>query len=312
MEKKHEILRIFPASIRQIFQTLYLDYDKLQEIRFRAGLPLVLVYKNKEYFVNAKEGLSEVDNIPYIVSANEIKETLEYVSSYSLYAFEEEIKQGFITIQGGHRVGIAGKAIMEGGGIKGMKYISYLHIRFAHQVFGCANPVMSYVKQGREFFHTLIISPPMCGKTTLLRDMIRQISDGGMNVSVVDERSEIGASYHGMPQNDLGKRTDLLDCCPKAIGMMMVIRTMSPEVIAVDEIGNKEDVDALHYAMNCGCKMLATVHGTTLDDLKKRPYLSQLVKEQFFERYVFLSKEKTVGQVDLILDKDGNVLADLR
>lgn len=310
MGKQDEVLRIFSANIRHILTDMYLDFEQLQEIRLRAGQPLMVVYKNHEYFVNAKEGLCEVENIPYIVSVNEIRETLEYVSHYSLYAFEEEVKQGFITIQGGHRVGMSGKAVMENGMVKSMKHISFLHIRFAHQIYGCADPVMRYIKEGNLFYHTLIVSPPMCGKTTLLRDIIRQASDGGLNVSVVDERSEIGACYHGVPGNDLGKRTDILDCCPKAVGMMMVIRTMAPSVIAVDELGNKEDVDAIHYVINCGCRILATVHGNSLEDLKRRPFLSALVQEQFFERYIFLNREEKVGQISMILDKDGNRLTD--
>lgn len=311
MGKQDEILRIFPINIRQILTGMYLDFEQLQEIRLRAEKPLMIVYKNYEYFVNAKEGLCKVENIPYIVSANEVRETLEYVSNYSLYAFEEEVKQGFITIQGGHRVGISGKAVMENGTVKSMKHISFLHIRFAHQIYGCADPVMHYVKEGDAFYHTLIVSPPMCGKTTLLRDIIRQTSDGGLNVSVVDERSEIGACYHGVPENDLGKRTDVLDCCPKAVGMMMVIRTMAPSVIAVDEIGNREDVEAVHYVMNCGCKLLATVHGNSLEDIKRRPYLSTLVQEQFFERYIFLTRREKVGQIGMILDRDGKWLTGL-
>jgi stage III sporulation protein AA len=157
------------------------------------------------------------------ITKNEIRETMEYISNYSLYAFEDEIRQGFITINGGHRIGIAGKIIIENDEIKGMKHISFINIRLAHQVKGCANKVIPYLidEKTKGIYHTLIISPPRCGKTTLLRDIIRQLSDGnsrypGMNVGVVDERSEIGACYMGTPQNDLGIRTDVLDCCPKA------------------------------------------------------------------------------------------------
>ena len=150
------------------------------------------------------------------VSQKDLKETLEYISDYSLYAFEEEIRQGFITIQGGHRIGLAGKAVTDRDKIRSMKYISFINIRFSHQIRGCGNKVMPYLYEHGEVFHTLIVSPPRCGKTTLLRDVIRQISDGtekvpGMTVGVVDERSEIGACYQGIPQNDLGIRTDILD-----------------------------------------------------------------------------------------------------
>jgi stage III sporulation protein AA len=159
-------------------------------------------------------------------------------------------------------------------------------------------------------YHTLIISPPRCGKTTLLRDMIRQISDGndyvkGCSVGVVDERSELAGSYQGIPQNQMGIRTDVLDGCPKAEGMLMLIRSMSPQVIAVDEIGAPDEVQAIKYAMHCGCKMIATVHGESLEEIRRKPLLEQMISEQCFERYVVLSNRRRVGKIANIYDKDG-------
>ena len=173
--------------------------------------------------------------------------------------------------------------------------------------------VMPYLYEKGEFLHTLILSPPRSGKTTLLRDMIRQISDGtgfngGLTVGVVDERSEIGACYQGEPQNELGIRTDILDCCPKALGMMMMIRTMSPQVIAVDEIGSREDLAAMEYVMNCGCKLIATVHGNSIDDIRQKPVLRRLVQERWFERYVLLSGRGKPGNVEEIYDARGTRL----
>ena len=247
------------------------------------------------------------------MSRNELKETMEYMSNYSLYAFEEEMKQGFLTIQGGHRIGVAGKTILDESGIKTMKFISFINVRLSHQVKGCASPVLPYLYDSEEILHTLIISPPRCGKTTLLRDLIRQISNGteahpGMTVGVVDERSEIGACYQGIPQNELGIRTDILDCCPKARGMMMLIRTMSPRVIAVDEIGSREDLEAVEYVMNCGCKLIATVHGSSIDDLKQKPVLRRLVEERIFERYIVLNNKGKIGNIDQIYDSRGTQL----
>lgn len=163
----------------------------------------------------------------------------------------------------------------------------------------------------------MIISPPRCGKTTLLRDIVRSVSDGdddkeGMTVGVVDERSEIGACYRGLPQNDLGMRTDVLDCCPKVDGMMMLIRSMSPQVIAVDEIGSIEDIEAIAYVINCGCKILATVHGKSIDDIKNKPVLRKLVEEKTFERYIVLNGSKKAGQVESIFDAMGNQLFDVK
>ena len=155
--------------------------------------------------------------------------------------------------------------------------------------------------------HTLIISPPMCGKTTLLRDLIRQVSDGnryleGKTVGVVDERSEIAGSYQGIPQNDLGIRTDILDCCPKAEGMMMLIRSMSPEVVAVDELGDYEDIHAIESVIHCGCKLFATVHGSSIDDMKRKPLMQRLMQEKVFERYIILQNKDRAGQVKAIFD----------
>ena len=313
MKTKDELLKIFSLKLRTILSKLKIDFDFLQEIRLRVNCPLMINYDNKEYFVS--ENASLVSN-PYhgvIITNNEIKETMEYISNYSLYAFEEEIRQGFITINGGHRIGITGKTIIQEDSIKGMKYISYINVRLAHQVKGCADIVIPYLvnKSIHGIYHTLLISPPKCGKTTLLRDIIRQISSGcshieGMNVGVVDERSEIGACYMGVPQNDLGIRTDILDCCPKAKGMMMLIRSMSPQIIAVDEIGSREDLEAIDYVISCGCKLIATVHGSSIEDIKSKPILGELLQNKLFERYVILNNVKQIGHLEEIYDSFGN------
>lgn len=312
-QKEEDLLKIFAASIRGLFIKNALDYDKLQEIRLRVMSPLLLQYENQEYYMDREGRLKKEPGNAYIVSKEDIKETVEYISNYSLYAYEEEIRQGFITVQGGHRVGMAGKVIMEKDGIKSMKYISFINIRLSHQIKGCADPLIPFITDGMEVRHTLIISPPRCGKTTLLRDLIRQLSNGskthrGVTVGVVDERSEIGACYMGTPQNDLGIRTDVLDCCPKARGMMMLIRTMAPEVIAVDEIGGRQDMEAIEYVRNCGCKLIATVHGSSIDDIRTKPLLRKLIQEHTFERYVVLGDTKSAGRITEVFDAQGNPL----
>lgn len=231
MNKKEDFMKIFTSQIRIILSKLQIDFEQLQEIRLRIQSPLLILYQNKEFYVREDGTLGGNRENAYIISKNEIKETMEYISNYSLYAYEEEMKQGFITIQGGHRIGLAGKVIMEKDMIKSMKYISFINVRLSHQMKGCADGILPYMIEENNVKHTLIISPPRCGKTTLLRDMIRQLSNGteyfkGVTVGVVDERSEIGACYMGVPQNELGVRTDILDCCPKAKGMLMLIRTM--------------------------------------------------------------------------------------
>lgn len=312
MNTKDELMKIFSLKLRTIFGKLQIDIDKLQEIRLRMNAPLLIYYGNREYFITEDAKLTGDPSLGIMINKNEIRETMEYISNYSLYAFEDEIRQGFITINGGHRIGISGKTIIQDDSIKGMKHISFINIRLAHQVKGCADPVLPYLinEVAGGIYHTLIISPPRCGKTTLLRDIIRQLSDGnrylaGMSVGVVDERSEIGACYMGVPQNELGIRTDILDCCPKAKGMMMLIRSMSPQIIAVDEIGSGEDLEAIDHVIGCGCKLIATVHGSSIEDIKGKPVLGELLMKKLFERYVILSNIKQIGHLEEIYDETG-------
>lgn len=312
MERKEEVLRVLSMKIRTLIANAGLDFSHVQELRLRVNGPLIVVYHNIEYFITRNAELKHNRKEAYIISQNEMRETLEYISNYSLYAFEDELRQGFITIQGGHRVGVAGKIILEGQKIKNMKHISFINIRLSHQIKGCADQVMSYIADKEKVYHTLIIAPPGGGKTTLLRDIIRQLSDGekgtGVTVGVVDERSEIAACYMGVPQNELGIRTDILDCCPKAEGMMMLIRSMSPKIIAVDEVGSREDIEAIEYVINCGCKLIATVHGSTIDDVRNKPLLGKLVKEKVFERYILLTGKKQLGEIEEIYDDRGTLL----
>lgn len=302
--KEERILNVLPGSIRRILHQEELEYGYLQEIKLRTEKPLLLTYKGSELIPGRQRGQ------PYYVTRDDIREMLEYISNYSLYAYEEEMKQGFITIEGGHRIGMTGQAIVEGGKVKNLKYISSINVRMSHEVLGCADTVFPYITRQKRLCHTLIVSPPGCGKTTLLRDLIRQISTGnryikGMSVGVVDERSEIGGCYMGVAQNQLGIRTDVLDGCPKAEGMIMIIRSMRPEIIAVDEIGTAEDVHAIEYAMHCGCKMLATVHSRSVEELKRRPMLGKMIEEERFERYIVLGCEQEVGRITGIYDERG-------
>lgn len=315
MNRKETVIKIFSNKIRMILGRMEMDFDEIQEIRLRVNAPLLIICKNLEFCVTSDGILSKNTKCAYQVSRQDLKETLEYVSNYSLYAFEEEIRQGFITIQDGHRVGLAGKVICDKDGVRSMKFISFMNVRLSHQICGCADWILPHLYNKGKLVHTLIISPPRCGKTTLLRDLIRQISNGnpyaaGMTVGVVDERSEIAACYQGIPQNDLGIRTDVLDCCPKASGMMMLIRTMAPQVIAVDEIGGREELEAMEYAMNCGCVLIATVHGSSIEDIRQKPILSRLFDEMWFERYVILENRENAGIAELVYDASGNRVAE--
>lgn len=300
--RKRQVVQVLAKPIVQCLEEERILFDHIQEIKLRIGKPLIIIYRGKERMWK-----------DVIVTKEEIKETLEYISNYSLYAYEHELKQGFITIEGGHRVGMAGQVIMEEGKIKNLKYISSINLRISHEVKNCADKIFPYITYNKQMYHTLLISPPRCGKTTLLRDIIRQVSDGNMwvkgcTVGVVDERSELGGCYLGNPQNEMGVRTDILDRCPKAEGMIMLIRSMAPQVIAVDEIGAQEDVHAIEYAMHCGCKMLATAHGYSMEEIQRKPIFEKLVQERQFERYVILSNRYQIGGIEAVYDENGSLL----
>lgn len=296
------IWKILPRRIRKSLIAQIPDEERLQEIRLRAGQEVLFYCGGQEYTLKPEECNR--------ITPEEIQETIQYATGYSLYAYEQEMKQGYITIEGGHRIGIAGQVIMEQRGVRNFRYISSVNIRVAHQVRGCADAVMPYLTSQGNVYSTLIIAPPGCGKTTLLRDLIRQIANGcdhlkGKTVGVVDERSELGGCYLGIRQNDLGIRTDLLDACPKADGMLMLIRSMGPEVIAVDEIGSVEEVGILQYAMHCGCRMLATVHGENYQEIRGKPLFEDFFRMQLFERYVVLCRGEQIGQLEGIYDHQG-------
>lgn len=310
---RNTILNMLSPTVREIVKKHEIDFKELTELRLRVNEPFIMVFPFGEYFINEDLGLTQNEGNAYKVTQADIRSTVDFVSDYSLYAYEDELRQGFITVRGGHRVGIAGQVVLHNGRVRSVKHISFINIRLAHQIKGCGRELLPYIiKEGR-LLHTLIISPPGRGKTTLLRDIIRLVSDGnsyskGMNVCVVDERSEIAACYMGVPQNDVGIRTDILDCCPKAEGMLMMLRSMNPKVIAVDEVGSRDDIDAISYVINCGCGILATVHGDSIDDIRTKPVLRKLVEEKVFDRYIVLGGKGSIGEVESIFDERGNEL----
>ncbi|MCD8012987.1 MAG: stage III sporulation protein AA [Lachnospiraceae bacterium] len=290
-----------------------LDFEQLQELRLRAGQPVILVCQGHEWTLCRPGKRSREVSDGYRVSGEDLNRTLEVLSGFSLYAYDEEIRQGFFTIPGGHRVGVAGHAVMDEKGVRCVRSISFLNIRLSHQRKGCADALMPFLYQDGEVCHTLIISPPGGGKTTLLRDIIRQISDGGSfgmgrTVGVADERSEIAGAYLGVPQNDIGMRTDVMDGCAKAEGMMMLLRSMSPEVIAVDELGSSRDGEALENVFYSGCRLIATVHGSSVDELKKKPLLKKMQKARMFDRYVVLGGRDAPGSIREIRGSLGELL----
>jgi stage III sporulation protein AA len=269
----------------------------LIEIRLRVNHPVLLVFSEEDVFLEPDMTCSRED----------INRSLQLMLKHSMYAYEQEIRAGYLTIYGGHRVGIAGQAIVEGHDVAAIKNIGSINIRIAREVIGCGEAIFPYLlnKFGR-IRSTLLIAPPRCGKTTVLRDLIRIISTGtgsffGTQVGVVDERSEIAACCQGVPAVNLGPRTDVLDGCPKAQGMLMLIRSMGPGVLATDELGRKEDVMAVREALNAGVSVLATAHGSNVTEIAARPFIQELIRDSCFSRYIILSNRPRIGTVKSII-----------
>ncbi|NLW22396.1 MAG: stage III sporulation protein AA [Tissierellia bacterium] len=307
------VLEYISLELSQILKKIPDTYkSNVEEIRLRNNAPLSIYIKGSDFFITEEGIPTKNKDKARLVNGKEIIKTFQLISNYSLYAFEEEIRNGFITLKGGHRVGIGGKVLYGNNGIETIKNISSLNIRIAREKIGVSDGVIKYIVAfPRTIHNTLIISPPQCGKTTILRDIIRNLSNGlpifggaGLKVGVIDERSEIAGMYNGIPQHDIGIRTDVLDGCNKRDGTTMLLRAMSPEVIAMDEIGSISDVEAIHESLKAGVKVIATVHGNTLEDILSRRSLSILIKDKIFKRYIFLDNSKGVGTVKDIIEGD--------
>ena len=294
------LFRYFPQSISNVLDDFFRKSDQnfyiaLEEIRIRSNKPIVLKFNNGEKIIE------------YIVKPEEIQETLRVICENSIYSYQGQICNGYITIKGGHRVGICGSVVIEDKKIININYISSLNFRIAKQIIGCSNKILKYVidAEHNSIYSTLIVSPPGAGKTTLLRDLVRKVSSGietinfrGITVGIVDERGEIAAMYKGVAQNDVGPKTDVLDNIPKSIGMKMLIRSMTPEVIVADEIGSIDDVEAINYAICSGIKGIFTAHGGSFEDLSLNPAIKNLINMHVFERIVFIGNKGTKGEID--------------
>ena len=287
-----QLLSVLPPRLRPEVDRL--GKNALQELRLRLGMPPELVLSGESRWLGC------------CVSREDLNYCINAASRYSPWA-AATTAQGYLTAPGGHRIGLCGEVVCKDGVVTGIREISSLCIRVARDFPGIAKRAADAPGS------ILILGAPGWGKTTLLRDLIRQISDGnqyikGCTVGVVDERSELGGCYMGVAQNHLGMRTDILDCCPKAEGMIMLIRSMSPQVIAVDEIGTPEEVHAIEYAMQCGCRLIASVHSLDMDEASKKPILGDLIRRRMFQRYVVLGQDHGPGKIREIYDERGRVL----
>lgn len=291
------ILRKLPASvddrIRQLPDSIL---DKFEEIRLKTFQDTLVIGGGREISLHDRK----------LMTPEILDETLNRLLDYSYYAYEEELSKGYITIEGGHRVGICGTVTLRDGNVHLIKDISSLNIRRSRQIIGAAAKVIDSVcdKSGNSIRNTLIISPPKCGKTTILRDLARTLSYRGYRVGICDERSEIAGCCNGESSYDLGSRTDILDGCPKAEGILMLIRSMSPDVVITDEIGRREDVGAIEAALCAGVKTITTIHGSSFEDVESSA-VGELIRKHVFETLIFLSAEPCTGTVKRIMKLSG-------
>ncbi|MBM7564365.1 stage III sporulation protein AA [Paenibacillus sacheonensis] len=291
------VQHLLPAELAEVMSRLPERLkDELEEIRIRESRPLEIGTSGGFWFLSpAGQPLSRPDEA-YKPSPEVCRKMLERVTNHSLYAMEEELKRGYITVAGGHRIGLAGRTVLEGGSVRGIRDIAAFNVRIAREVIGAAGSLLPKLldHKRRTVHSTLVLAPPQQGKTTLVRDLARAASSGawghpsaagwpGRKVGIVDERSEIAACVRGVPTFDVGPRTDVLDACPKAEGMMMMLRSMSPEILIVDEIGREEDAAAILDASHAGVAVIATAHAIDLEDARARPVIGRLLAAGAFQ-----------------------------
>lgn len=290
-----DYLQMLPAELFTCLKNCGTEPEMIREVRLRSMRGLSIRTGTGEWMVGKNGGIVTNEKEAFLVTPELIRKTLDLLTGYSLYAYEEELRQGYFTVAGGHRIGVAGHAVYDGGELRRLTEIAFVNIRIAHEIRGCARELYEVLFGDGRLKHTLLFAPPGCGKTTYLRDLIRLLSEDGHTVGVADERSELAAAIRGAAQFELGMHADVMDGCPKALAMQMLLRSMNPEILAADEIGTAADADAVRLAAGSGCRVLASAHAGSLNELKDNPMLGTLWREQRFERYVSLKQQEKIG-----------------
>ena len=281
-ETRYELAAaILPSRLRRIAMELpETDKRRAEEFRLRAGHCLSVLLPEGERSLEA------------IVTTEELETLCDIAAEFSRYASIETLRQGFLPVRGGFRVGLCGSAVVKDGEVTNLKQISSAVIRISREQKGIAQAVAPRLFRDGRFVSTLLLSPPGGGKTTLLRDLVRQLSQGEgvppQRITLVDERGEVAVMYRGQPQMDVGPRTDVLDGCPKAQAIPMVLRAMNPQIIAVDEITVREDLRAISQAAGCGVALLATIHAANVEELQAKPLYQELLAGRVFRQAVLI------------------------
>ncbi len=287
MKAFEEAAALLPPDLRREALSLPpLVKRRVEELRLRLGRPPTAVIGGDELPLSGRP-----------VEGRDLDLTVEIATQASAHTALESVRQGYITVRGGHRIGLCGSAWTEGDQVRNLRRLSSLNIRVAHALPGCGEGVLPALFQGEVFQNTLLIAPPGGGKTTLLRDLVRLLSDGAvgapLRVGLCDERGEVAALWEGAPQFDVGGRTDVLEGCPKAQGLLMLLRGMNPQVLCCDEITAPADCEALAQCGNCGVKLLSTVHARDRDDLLRKHLYRDLLARGLFEKLVILDRWTT-------------------
>lgn len=287
-EEPAEALRNLPRS----------SWEEIEELRFLVRQPVMVYCQTEGLFLTPSGGLTSSISGAVTTTSGQIANIFRGLCENSVYAKEEDIRQGFLSLPGGHRAGICGSAVVRHGEVTFFKNISAINIRIAHQAIGCADSVIRHICSGGTLHNTLVVSPPGAGKTTLLRDIAR-ILGGSYKVGIADERGEIAAVYKGVPQNDIGLRSVVMDSCPKAAAIGLMIRSMGIECVITDEIGSAEDARAIELASCAGVQTIASVHGAGLDDLHAHPHINALLP--LFDYIILLQKPSGGSRIKQII-----------